>query len=79
VSKPESIYEKLGRQHQAQAQRVILWFILPLTVVYFLWDLASGDPGRKTIPVLVLMAVGLPLGAVMHWRERRSERNARDK
>ena len=70
------MYEKLGRQHQAQAQRVILWFILPVCIAFFLWDLASGDPGRKTVPVLVMLAVALPLGAVIHWRETRSKRRA---
>ena len=74
MADPGSIYRRLERQHQAQAQKVLLWFLGPLCIVFFVWDLASGDPGRKTIPALVMFAVFLPLAAFLHWRERRKKR-----
>lgn len=71
MTDPGSVYRRLERQHQATAQRVLLWVLMPLCLAFFVWDLASGDPGRKTIPALVLFAVGMPLAALLHWRERR--------
>jgi hypothetical protein len=71
VSEPEGIYQRLGREQQASAQRFMFRFIIPLLCVVgplFIW---ADGPTYRSVAITVIGYAGLTAIMVDAWRTRR--------